>query len=288
MPSDALKNAASEVGKSVGQVTSAYSGAAIQTVKSGEKIESAARTWQQSLGQTVSAIGIAASSIVGITAGIKQIKEGGTSNVLGGLGSIFMGAGMGIGGFSRLFPMQAAAPRAMGGPVGVNTPYLIGERGPELFVPFQSGRVISNNDLGAAVEALSGMQMPIYEDADSSFATAPFMGDNNRNGSSATAPFMGDNNRNGFFATAPFMGDSDNQSALSVPFKRSSAGSSAEGSFGGESVIRFETTTINGMEFVTKDEAEKIGRTAAARGADLAQRRIKNSPQVRRSIGVMN
>jgi hypothetical protein len=45
---------------------------------------------------------------------------------------------------------------------------------------------------------------------------------------------------------------------------------------------------INGMEFVTKDEAEKIGRTAAARGADLAQRRIKNSPQVRRSIGVMN
>jgi hypothetical protein len=146
----------------------------------------------------------------------------------------------------------------MGGPVGVNTPYLIGERGPELFVPFQSGRVISNNDLGAAVEALSGMQMPIYEDADSSSATAPFMG------------------------------NSDNQSALSVPFKRSSAGSLAEGAFGGESVIRFETTTINGMEFVTKDEAEKIGRTAAARGADLAQRRIKNSPQVRRSIGVMN
>jgi hypothetical protein len=169
--------------------------------------------------------------------------------------------------------LSTFTPRAMGGPVGVNTPYLIGERGPELFVPFQSGRVISNNDLGAAVEALSGMQMPIYEDADSSFATAPFMGNNNKNGS---------------FATAPFMGDSDNQSALSVPFKRSSAGSSAEGSFGGESVIRFETTTINGMEFVTKDEAEKIGRTAAARGADLAQRRIKNSPQVRRSIGVMN
>jgi hypothetical protein len=38
--------------------------------------------------------------------------------------------------------------RAMGGPVSSNTPYLIGEAGPELFVPNGSGSIVPNNKLG--------------------------------------------------------------------------------------------------------------------------------------------
>ena len=37
---------------------------------------------------------------------------------------------------------------ANGGPVGMRRPYLVGERGPELFVPNQSGNIIPNHDLG--------------------------------------------------------------------------------------------------------------------------------------------
>jgi hypothetical protein len=37
---------------------------------------------------------------------------------------------------------------ANGGPVGMRQPYLVGERGPELFVPNQSGNIIPNHDLG--------------------------------------------------------------------------------------------------------------------------------------------
>lgn len=37
--------------------------------------------------------------------------------------------------------------RALGGPVSAGTPYMIGERGPELFVPAQSGRIIPNHGL---------------------------------------------------------------------------------------------------------------------------------------------
>ena len=33
---------------------------------------------------------------------------------------------------------------ANGGPVSANTPYIVGERGPELFVPFQQGNITSN------------------------------------------------------------------------------------------------------------------------------------------------
>lgn len=42
----------------------------------------------------------------------------------------------------------AAGARANGGPVSANAPYLIGERGPELFVPNTAGRVLPNSALG--------------------------------------------------------------------------------------------------------------------------------------------
>jgi hypothetical protein len=38
--------------------------------------------------------------------------------------------------------------RALGGPVSSNTPYMVGERGPELFVPNGSGNIVPNNKLG--------------------------------------------------------------------------------------------------------------------------------------------
>ena len=40
-----------------------------------------------------------------------------------------------------------ASPRAAGGPVTMNSPYLVGEKGPELFVPKSSGTIIANNKL---------------------------------------------------------------------------------------------------------------------------------------------
>lgn len=43
------------------------------------------------------------------------------------------------------------AGRAMGGPVSANTPYLVGERGPELFVPSLGGRIVPNGALGGGV-----------------------------------------------------------------------------------------------------------------------------------------
>ena len=39
--------------------------------------------------------------------------------------------------------------RAAGGPVSGGTPYLIGEQGPELFIPQGSGNIIPNSQLGS-------------------------------------------------------------------------------------------------------------------------------------------
>jgi len=47
---------------------------------------------------------------------------------------------------------SSAFTRASGGPVAQNTPYLVGERGPELFVPSSGGRVVNNADSRSALD----------------------------------------------------------------------------------------------------------------------------------------
>ena len=50
-------------------------------------------------------------------------------------------------------PSTSVEPRANGGPVNRNTPYLVGEQGPELFVPSISGTIIPNGGGGSSVSA---------------------------------------------------------------------------------------------------------------------------------------
>ena len=57
----------------------------------------------------------------------------------------FSGAGLGAKGF--LLP-QILPGRASGGPVSAGSPYIVGERGPELFVPGRSGGIVPNDSLG--------------------------------------------------------------------------------------------------------------------------------------------
>ena len=47
-------------------------------------------------------------------------------------------------------PANSVFARANGGPVGAGRPYLVGERGPELFVPGAQGNIVPNNAMGGA------------------------------------------------------------------------------------------------------------------------------------------
>jgi hypothetical protein len=53
------------------------------------------------------------------------------------------------GGFAGAEAIGAAGARAMGGPVTGGLPYLVGEKGPELFVPGSSGKIVPNHQLGS-------------------------------------------------------------------------------------------------------------------------------------------
>lgn len=54
--------------------------------------------------------------------------------------------------------VKGATTRATGGPLGAGRLSLVGERGPEMFVPSSSGQIIPNDKLGELFQALLGMQ----------------------------------------------------------------------------------------------------------------------------------
>lgn len=73
---------------------------------------------------------------------------------LKGIFGIF-GYGMdfnGAGGIEKFYKLDA---KAMGGPVMANQPYLVGERGPELFVPGTTGGITPNSQLGGGAPSIT-------------------------------------------------------------------------------------------------------------------------------------
>lgn len=82
------------------------------------------------------------------------IQQQVTGVLAGALGGVFGGM-FGGGGASPYtsYSQLSGAPMAMavGGPVKAGSPYMVGERGRELFVPNQSGSIVPNNKLGGGV-----------------------------------------------------------------------------------------------------------------------------------------
>jgi len=95
---------------------------------------------------------------------LSALAEIASASIRTGLDSIF-GGGKGGGGsglassLASLFAAFAGAPgKAIGGPVSAGRAYLVGERGPELFVPTASGRIEAGRP-GAAREIRLSIQV---------------------------------------------------------------------------------------------------------------------------------
>lgn len=84
---------------------------------------------------------------------LSVLGEIGAAAVQGGIGSLLAGGGGAVpaGGLARaLAGVLAGSPgRATGGPVAPGRSYLVGERGPEWFVPTSSGRIETGAPAGA-------------------------------------------------------------------------------------------------------------------------------------------
>jgi phage-related minor tail protein len=73
----------------------------------------------------------------------------GFSSALGWLGGLLGGLGGGVGGPGPVVPGGNPADifKAEGGPVKAGAQYIVGEKGPELFIPDSTGKIVSNQEL---------------------------------------------------------------------------------------------------------------------------------------------
>jgi tape measure domain-containing protein len=164
----------------------------------------------------------------------------------GGAGFAPSGPLESVGSFSPSlsFDPSGLIPRAIGGPTAAGQPYKVGERGPELFVPYQAGTIIPA-ETTEALEAINNARMQPL-----------------------AVPFQ------------------RNDNPLSVPFLKSGGGADGAAAGGATIDVKFETVRIGEMDFVTRDEAQRIGRESAKQGAALAQKRLANNPTARRAVGL--
>lgn len=121
--------------------------------------------------------------------------------------------------------------RANGGPVNANQPYIVGERGPELFIPFQQGSITSNE----AMQQASMAQLPFTRSAES----------------------------------------------ISQAMQTAQAMQAA-----GPINVKYESTVINGVEYVTAEQHRKGMAQAAERGRALTLQTLQNSPKTRSKVGI--
>ena len=79
--------------------------------------------------------------------GAPASKYGSAANLAGPGGNFGLGSGPGFAD-PKMFLPGGSMGRALGGPVSRNQPYLVGERGPEMFVPGAQGNIVPNNAMG--------------------------------------------------------------------------------------------------------------------------------------------
>ncbi len=222
----------------------------------------------------------ATQAIAGIAMGIagaqQMSKGGGTYGTLMGLAGIFgalgsitgmfgtggIFAGSGAGGGANLaqgidvpLGQMPIGMRAAGGPVSARRPYIVGEIGPELFVPEGNGTIIPNDKI--AFTGRSGA------------------GSNTEGGSVANA-----------FSTLY---------GASIPFTKSTERVLAERSERETVSainnpkpidVRYESQIINQTEYVTAEQHQRGMAQAAERGRALTLEALQNSVTSRRKIGI--
>jgi tape measure domain-containing protein len=202
------------------------------------------------------------------------VAGGGSTFAAGGQGGISPALGFDPGGFAAGDTGIPFFGRALGGPVSPGQVYRTGENGTELFVPYQAGTIIPA-EATEALEAINnaslrGLSVPFQATA-ATAAKASQQGGGSSSSSGLSVPFQ------------------RGMEGLSVPFQRGGMDGSAAagmGAGGGDGLIRFETVQIGELDFVTKDEAQRIGRESAKQGAALALKRYKNNPTDRRGAGL--
>ena len=134
-----------------------FEGLSEEQFKLAESAELITNTLAPAFDNLINAIGRGENAFQAFGEGVKQVlvqvisKLVQTALLAAALSAIFPGGLGGVKGFGSIFSslLGFGGARAGGGPVSFGKSYLVGENGPELFVPSNSGRIMNGNQVAA-------------------------------------------------------------------------------------------------------------------------------------------
>ena len=157
------------------------------------------------------------------------------------------------------------SPRANGGPVNANTPYIVGERGPELMVPSTSGMVLSNSETrqqltqqGSAMRSTEATRQQLTEQGSAMRSIE------------ATRQQL-NTQRNTMITNSTRETERMTEMMLSNPDPID---------------VRYESTVINNVEYVTAEQHRQGMAQAAERGRSLTLSALQGSVKTRKKVGL--
>lgn len=243
-----------------------------------KKVKPAAEDAITGFQKTMGGIASLAAGAMAIYGGISKMGEGGTHNTLMGLAGIFAGIG-GIAGSFAPGGGLAGLFKADGGPVSANRPYIVGERGPELFMSASAGTIIPNHSLPFQLGGSSPESASSGMDGSAGAPGAP-----GTPGASGSTPFSKASAAAGSYV--PFSRDSSSSSSTSSLIERSNRETIEAIASAGSLRVEVESQVINGVEYITADQHRRGMEQAANRGRDLTLSSLQNSLRSRRRIGL--
>jgi hypothetical protein len=211
-----------------------------------------------------------ATGALAITGAIQAMQDskGGTYGTLMGIAGILGGLGAIAGGVGGIMK------RASGGPVTARRPYIVGEVGPELFMPEGNGTIIPNKRLRENRAYLES------SDAEISGSTKDVDAGQAADLTAATRIALRESNRLQETRTQVM----SQQLATERRYERERIEQMTKTP--NSLSIKYESQVINSVEYVTREQAERMSAQSALQGRELALSSLQNSVKARKRVGI--
>ena len=179
----------------------------------------------------------------------------------------FIGGPKGIPGF-----------RAKGGPVSSNEPYIVGEKGPELFVPKDNGTIVPNNRLAEAMEKLAEPRMAGGDVR----VNTPY-----KVGEAGPELMIPDNGSNPYdVARASMVTSGKTVQVKTSEKKEEERYEELNNSLSNDMNIRYESTVINNQSYVTEEQFQSGLKASVKQARSETMKQFRNRPAVRGKAGI--
>jgi tape measure domain-containing protein len=165
---------------------------------------------------------------------------------------------------------------ANGGPVNANTPYIVGERGPELMVPSGNGTIIPNDVFSASRAAISG---------GGPLGAAGNSGDLGKDGMVESRNYISNN-----YSTQQAIAQSQaavSSSSMSMERVIERKAAERQATEMSEPIrVKLDTTVINNVEYLTVEQGLALSESASRKARSQVFSDLRQRPASRSKVGL--